>query len=262
VTEGPPQAVRAELDEWLRRAMSAAHGTELGMGYQGAVHLYASPVGDVVVKQPHQGRWLSPLWRYLLRREAAVYARLAGIAGIPRSYGLLDGRYLLLEHVPGPSYRGAQTQLHDRERFFALLLETLRAMHAAGVAHGDLKRKDNVIVGPDERPYLIDFGIATRHNAAGGPLGRWWFAHVRQGDLNAWIKLKYGRRVEPAEAATLLSAADAALYKPLWMERIARAIRVPWQKVTLRRPRQRWRRWREQRALDKGSGSDDRGRGA
>ena len=27
-------------------------------------------------------------------------------------------------------------------------------MHAAGVAHGDLKRKDNIIVGPGERPYL------------------------------------------------------------------------------------------------------------
>jgi hypothetical protein len=68
--------------------------------------------------------------------------------------------------------------------------------------------------------------------------------------------------VEPAEAATLLSAADAALYKPLWMERIARAIRVPWQKITLRRPRQRWRRRREQRALGGDSGTDDRGRGA
>ena len=232
--------------------MSAAHGTRLGTGYQGAVHLYASPIGDVVVKQPHQGRSLSPLWRHLLRREAAVYARLVGIAGIPRSYGLLDGRYLLLEHVPGPSYRGQETRLADRERFFALLLETLRAMHAAGVAHGDLKRKDNVIVGPGERPYLIDFGIATRRNVSGGMLGRWWFEHVRQGDYNAWIKLKYGRRIDPSEVDALLSAADAAIYKPLWTERIARALRVPWQKITLRRPRQRWRQQRAQR-----DGNDD-----
>lgn len=227
--------------------MSAARGTQLGTGYQGAVHLYASPVGDVVVKQPHPARWLSPLWRHLLRREAAVYARLGGIPGIPRSYGLLDGRYLLLEHVPGPSYRGAETRLVDRERFFALLLTTLRAMHAAGVAHGDLKRKDNVIVGPGERPYLIDFGIATRHKASGGSFGHWWFEHVRQGDYNAWIKLKYGRRIDPTEASAVLSAADAEIYKPLWSERLARAIRVPWQKISLRRPRQRWRRRREQR---------------
>jgi hypothetical protein len=29
------------------------------------------------------------------------------------------------------------------------------------------------------------------------------------------------------------------LYRPLWTERLARAIRVPWQTITLRRPRQR-----------------------
>ena len=261
VTEGPTSGARADLDEWLRRAMSGAQGTQLGTGYQGAVHLYASPVGNVVVKQPHQGRWLSPLWRYLLRREAAVYARLGGIPGIPRSYGLLDGRYLLLEHVPGPSYRGHETRLADRERFFALLLDTLRAMHAAGVAHGDLKRKDNLIVGPEERPYLIDFGIATHRQAAAGVLGQRWFEHVRQGDYNAWIKLKYGRRIDLAEAPAVLSAADAELYAPLWTERIARAIRVPWQKLTLRRPRQRWRQRREQNERREQSDGDAPGRG-
>jgi serine/threonine protein kinase len=222
-------------------------GEQLGTGYQGAVRLYATPIGDVVVKEAHRGSWLSPLWRHLLRREAGVYDRLAGIPGIPRSYGLLDGRYLLLEHVSGPSYRGAETSLADRERFFALLLETLRAMHAAGVAHRDLKRKDNLIVGPGERPYLIDFGIARQLKASGGSLDTWGFEHARQGDYNAWIKLKYGRRVDPVEAPTLLSADDAAIYKPLWTERVARAIRIPWQTITLRRPRQRWRRRREQR---------------
>ena len=72
-------------------------------------------------------------------------------------------------------------------------------MHAAGVAHADLKRKANIIVGPGERPWLIDFGIAARRGTSA--LGRSWFEHAVQGDYNAWIKLKYGRRIEPAEAA-------------------------------------------------------------
>jgi len=56
----------------------------------------------------------------------------------------------------------------------------------------------------------------------------------------------------------LLSADDAAIYKPLWTERVARAIRIPWQTITLRRPRQRWRRRREQRdAGDDGDDGDD-----
>jgi hypothetical protein len=76
-------------------------------------------------------------------------------------------------------------------------------------------------------------------------LSRAWFEHQVQADYNAWIKLKYGRRIEPAEASSVLSSDDAPLYRPLWSEKIARAIRVPWQAITLRRPRQRWRARRE-----------------
>ena len=60
-------------------------------------------------------------------------------------------------------------------------------------------------------------------------------------DLNAWVKLKYGRRIDPEAEPGVLSAADAALYRPLLIERLARALRVPWQTITLRRARQRWR---------------------
>jgi serine/threonine protein kinase len=120
-------------------------------------------------------------------------------------------------------------------------------MHAAGVVHGDLKRKDNIIVGPEERPYLIDFGIAVRRSARSKIFNRLVFARLEQMDLNAWLKLKYGRRIDPEAEPGVLSAADAALYRPLWLERAARAVRVPWQKLTLRRARQRWRARRAKR---------------
>ena len=68
---------------------------------------------------------------------------------------------------------------------------------------------------------------------------------MKQMDLNAWVKLKYGRRVNPETARDVLSAEDAAIYRPLLIERVARAVRVPWQTITLRRPRQRWRRSRD-----------------
>jgi hypothetical protein len=37
------------------------------------------------------------------------------------------------------------------------------------------------------------------------------------------------------------------MYRPLLVERAARIVRVPWQKLTLRRPRQRWRARRDSR---------------
>jgi serine/threonine protein kinase len=226
--------------EELAAAVSAAPARELGGGYQASTHLVATAFGDIVVKRPHGG-WLAWLWRYLLRREHSVYAQLGGITGIPRAYGLVDGEALALEYIAGRSLRERDSELKDRERFFARLLATVQAMHAAGVAHGDLKRKHNVIVGAGEEPYLIDFGIACRSGAPGGLWNRWVFAAFRQMDLNAWVKLKYGRRIDPATEPSVLSPADAALYRPLLIERLARAVRVPWQLVTLRRPRQRWR---------------------
>jgi serine/threonine protein kinase len=234
-----PAAPVSEVARWLHDAIVAGHGKTLGHGYQASVELYSTPAGAVVVKKPHASGPLAPLWRYLLRREHSVYERLAGVPGVPRTYGLIGGKYLALEYVPGPSLRAHEANLSNREAFFARLLQTLDAMHAAGIAHADLKRKDNVIVGPAEHPYIIDFGIAARRGSS--RLGRALFEHSMQADRNAWVKLKYGRRIEPAEAAEILSPADAALYRPLWTERIARAIRVPWQKITLRRPRQRWR---------------------
>jgi predicted Ser/Thr protein kinase len=239
VTDGP-QAPAPLLAE-LRAAIDSRAGRELGSGYQASVYLYETSAGAIVVKQPHRGGPLAFLWRRLLRREQAVYARLGGIAGIPRSFGLVDGEYLALEFIAGPSLREHESQIADREAMFAKLLATLRAMHAAGVAHGDLKRKDNLIVGAGEQLTLIDFGIAVRRSATSRLWNRLVFAPLMQMDINAWVKLKYGRRIDPEADPDVLSAADAALYRPLLLERVARAVRVPWQTITLRRPRQRWR---------------------
>jgi serine/threonine protein kinase len=236
-----PRGLGREIETWLLGTVEASPGRPLGSGYQASVHLYPTQVGDVVVKRPHTSRWLGFLWERLLRREDGVYARLQSVPGVPRSYGLLGGRYLTLEYIPGPSLREHETAVVDRERFFDQLLETIRAMHRAGVAHGDLKRKQNIIVGPGERPYLVDFGVARLRSDSNRGWNRWIFELAKQMDYNAWIKLKYGRRVDD------LTPMDATLYRPLLIERIARIVRILWQKLTLRRPRQRWRKRRDQR---------------
>ena len=242
-----PRSRRARRCTRQLEAAIAAKGRELGSGYQASVHLYATSAGDVVVKKPHRGGPLAGLWRSLLRREQAVYERLGGIAGHPALVRAHRRRVLALEYIAGPSLREHEALIADRDAFFAKLLATLQAMHAAGVAHGDLKRKDNIIVGPGERPYLIDFGIAVRRSATSALWNRCVFEPLKQMDCNAWVKLKYGRRIDPEAEPGVLSAEDAALYRPLLIERVARALRVPWQTITLRRPRQRWRARRDSR---------------
>jgi predicted Ser/Thr protein kinase len=232
----------AGLQDWLRARLAAEEGVVLAEGYQAYVRLYRGPYGPLVVKSPHLRSLQGLVGRATIKHEHAVYARLEGIAGIPRCFGLIDGRHLVLQYIEGRSLRQGRSELRDSSDFYARLLRTLQAMHAAGVAHGDLKRKDNLIIGPGERPYIVDFGIACIRP----PSGRGWralrFDMTRQMDINAWIKLKYGRRRDA------ISAEDLPLYRPLWIERVARWLRIGWQKASLRRPRQRWRRRRAARA--------------
>lgn len=193
-----------------------------------------------MVKSPHPNRLLAWFGSRAIRREAEVYERLRHIEGIPRSYGLAGSTHLVLEHIAGPTLRSAAAELEDREQFFDRLLRTLRAMHAAGVAHGDLKRKENTLVGPGETPYLIDFGIASLRSDGAHYLNRVRFDQTRQMDLNAYIKLKYGPFLDR------MTAADVELYRPLRIERLARRARGPWKKLTFRSARKRRRALRGQ----------------
>jgi len=72
-------------------------------------------------------------------------------------------------------------------------------------------------------------------------LNRLRFGLTRQMDLNAFIKLKYG------PSAASISDQDAALYRPLLIERLARWARGPWKFLTLRRMRKKRRARQETR---------------
>lgn len=187
-------------------------------GYQGAVYLYqADGQRRFAVKAaPGRGLWG---WarRWMLRREHDAYRRLAGFAGSPRCYGLLRGRYLVLDYVQGVPLRRAQ--LADRGAFFDTLLAYIEEMHRRGVAHADLKRRDNLLVLDDRLPCLVDFGAAVVRKPGFAPLNRYLYALARRFDFNAWAKLKYEGRYEE------MTAADRAYYRRTAVEKVARAVK-------------------------------------
>jgi RIO-like serine/threonine protein kinase len=147
--------------------------------------------------------------RLALRREFRAYRRLQGVRGVPHCHGLVDGRWLVLDFVEAAPFRDAAAA----PEFFAALLGTLRAMHERGVAHGDLKRKANLMVDCSGGPILIDFGAAVIRREGRHPLNRRLFEFMRQTDLNAWVKLKYGGYENVADDD------DRALLKRSWIER-------------------------------------------
>ncbi len=112
--------------------------------------------------------------------------------------------------------------IRDSKRFNAELFGIIATIHERGVAHGDLKRKDNILVTPDWYPYLIDFGVSTVRKTGFHPLNHFWHTFSVQQDLNAWVKHEYDRNYQD------ISAADAEYYRPMRMENLARVIKRSW----------------------------------
>lgn len=204
-----------ELRCWIGHSL--CHGENvLARSNQGTILLYPTGPHPLVVKTAMGRGVVFEARRRTLLREYAAYQKLAGVAGVPACYGMIDRRYLLLEYVPGTPYREAQ--FHDREHWFGLLLETLLAIHARGVAHGDLKTKSNLLVTADERPCVLDFGVAFVHKPGFHPVNNWLFRTARQMDLNAWVKHKYHGFYRDA------SEEDRALLDYSWMEMLVRRL--------------------------------------
>lgn len=204
-----------QLRDWITRSLANQQNI-LATSNQGTILLYQQDGHSLIIKTA-MGRGLM-LWirQRTLQREFRAYRQLEGVTGIPACYGLLDQRYLLLEHVSGRPYREAE--IDDRERYFAQLLEILNTIHDRSVAHGDLKSKGNLLVTDQQQPCVIDFGTAFRFKSGFHPINNWFFRTARRLDLNAWVKHKYQGHYSNA------SPEDARLLHYSWLEILVRKI--------------------------------------
>ena len=234
----------AQLAQSLRQWLADEAQREaalLSAGYQGSAYLFDQDVAGrrvrLVVKRAADGVLTGWFHRLMLRREARVYERMADVSGVPHSPGMLDDTWLLLDYIDGRSLQEVRYELRDHDAFYARLLQVLHDFHEAGVAHGDLKRKDNVLVTADEHPVVIDFGTAVRRD--GGIVDRLMFRLVRRFDYNAWIKVKYTRDY------SAISEEDQRWYRPTIVEDGFRLIRRFWRTVTFRRARKQRRKRRD-----------------
>ncbi len=96
--------------------------------------------------------------------EINALCRLHHVPGIVKifgSYEVDNSGCIVMEHVHGESFLDIIND-HDYTTdellvLYDRLVEVVKAMHAAGVVHGDLK-PDNVMVRPNGEVVIIDFG--------------------------------------------------------------------------------------------------------
>ncbi|MET9920119.1 protein kinase [Streptomyces sp. NPDC006435] len=143
----------------------------LGAGGMGEVFLGRSPGGrTVAVKVVRQGLAEDTQFRLRFAREVEAARRVGGFytAQVVDADTEAAPPWLVTSYIPGPSLREAVAECgpFSGEAVAALgagLAEGLKAIHACGVVHRDLK-PGNVIVA-DDGPRVIDFGIARALDA-------------------------------------------------------------------------------------------------
>jgi hypothetical protein len=139
-----------------------------------ATALYQGPPGMVVAKFNRQqsvfGLPMKWLGRRLAQRETRMLQRLADLPNVPDYSGNLAINGINQLHAVTHDYVPGHP-LERREPvndvFFPKFQQLIKDMHARDLAYVDLSKRQNIIVGDDDKPYLIDFQISLK-------LPGWW----------------------------------------------------------------------------------------
>jgi serine/threonine protein kinase len=138
---------------------------------------------------PWLGSWLA-------RREARMFQRLAGDPNVPAGCGPVhvDGQVarhaVAHEFIPGRTL--LETNAPSRE-VIQELQGLLTRLKQNGIAYVDLHKLDNILIGDDGKPYLIDFQISVRLPRV-WPL-TWLLCRLHQ--LDRYHLLKHVSRLRP-----------------------------------------------------------------
>ena len=95
--------------------------------------------------------------RFLVRREARVLRRLAGLEGVAQDAFRLDAHALAYRFVTGVTLNRAELGARAPQ-FFAALEQLLQQVHErGGILHLDVRNARNVLVSDRGDPVLLDF---------------------------------------------------------------------------------------------------------
>lgn len=131
-------------------------------------------------------RWLGAR---VAGHETGVLERLQGIAGVPDYLGRWGTTGFLHAFVPGEPLRG---EMAFTPQFFQELRELLAAIHGRHVAYVDTNKRENILMGEDGHPWLIDFQISfwAKKGERDNFLALWALRRLQRADWYHFYKHK------------------------------------------------------------------------
>ena len=183
--------------------------------------------GEDQVLKDHAGcdpLFAALLGKLLTRREARALLQLDAVAGVPRLLGQPGSRALYMEWLDGISVKEALARETDWPKFLAELENTLREIHAQGVAHCDLRGLSNILVGPDQTPYVIDFVSCFFAGSRWNLIRGWVFRRFCEADCQALLKLRQRVAPESMNTADAELIVHSGVFNPA-MRRVGQGIR-------------------------------------
>ena len=151
----------------------------IGQGGMGIVWLAGDELlaRDVAIKEAIRPAQFDEADWAVLRERSLREARTAAQLNHPNIVGVYDvfehdGRpWLVMQLVPYPSLRdvvvnGGPLQPVQAATVGLRVLAAIRAAHAAGILHRDVKPA-NILLGPGDQVYLTDFGLAVADSNPG-----------------------------------------------------------------------------------------------
>jgi serine/threonine protein kinase len=187
-----------------------------------AIRLVSDGTRRAIVKDYSANKFIyrNVVGRFLIWREAKAYRRVRGLKGIPALYRVIDGLALLLETIPGKDLETLQGKQRLDSAFFEALKDLVDRCHGRGVAHCDLKRAPNTILGDDGRPYIVDWSASICASEFRlFPLTRIYERFLRD-DYLAIVKLRLNYSPESVTAEE-----ERAYYQRSWAEKAVRNAR-------------------------------------
>jgi len=145
----------------------------------------------VLKDQGGADRWFAALVGPVLNwRECKALKKLASVNCIPDLLAVPDRRAFLMSYHQSEQITRLNEFQPDWPIFFDKFKAAIAEVHAAGVAHNDLRNPTNTLVTPDGEPVLVDLVACFCRGQRWNLPNQWLFDKFTQVDKSAITKIK------------------------------------------------------------------------